>query len=76
MQSQNFRKLMLGLAGGAGLCLLGGAVAGCERDAGDHMEDAADDMRDAADDAGDAMEDTLDDAGDAIDDAADDLTDG
>ena len=76
MDTQKLRRLMLGLAGASGVCLLGGALAGCEKDAGDHMEDAADNMRDAADDAGDAIEDTLDDAGDAIDDAADDLTDG
>ena len=62
-----------------GILLLVGVLAtsvaflpGCEKDAGDTMEDAADDVEDAVDDAGDAIDDALDDAGDAVDDATDD----
>lgn len=39
-------------------------TTGCERDAGDHMEEAADDATDAAESVGDAAEQGLDDLGD------------
>jgi len=43
--------------------------AGCEKDAGDHLEDAGDSISDAAEDAGDEISDAAEDAGDEIKDA-------
>lgn len=45
------------------------AFAGCEKDAGDHLEDAGESIQDAAESAGDSVSDAAEDAGDEIKDA-------
>lgn len=51
---------------GTTTCLLS---TGCERDAGDALEDAGDNMKDAAEDTGDAVKEAAEDTGDAVKDA-------
>lgn len=71
MNTQRTARNGVALAGVASLALLGLATAGCERDAGDNLEEAGENIEEAADDAADAVEEAVDDAGDAIDDATD-----
>ena len=43
--------------------------AGCEKDAGDHLEDAGESISDAAESAGDSISDAAEDAKDEVKDA-------
>ncbi|WP_309381941.1 hypothetical protein [Cerasicoccus frondis] len=46
-----------------------GLFAGCEKDAGDHLEDAGESISDAAESAGDSISDAAEDASDEVKDA-------
>ncbi|MGE9296710.1 MAG: hypothetical protein ACQKBV_10515 [Puniceicoccales bacterium] len=44
-------------------------VSGCQKDAGDHLEDAGESISEAAESAGDSIGDAADDAADEVKDA-------
>lgn len=62
----NIKKNIITILMSLGLIV---AFAGCEKDAGDHLEDAGDSISEAAEDAGDAVGDAAEDAGDEVKDA-------